>query len=67
MAALDDYLNGLYPPEDNFLDVAADELTDGRGTFLIAREDGIAVGCGAVRRISSTTAEVKRMFVVASA
>ena len=65
--ALDDYLTGLYPPEDNFLDVAADELTDRRGTFLIARKDSVAVGCGAVRRISSTTAEVKRMFVVPSA
>ncbi len=65
--ALDDYLTGLYPPENNFLDVAADELTGERGTFLIAREDGVAVGCGAVRRISSATAEIKRMFVVASA
>ena len=67
MVALDDYLNGLYPPKDNFLDVRAEELSDGRGTFLIAREDGVAVGCGAVRRISFTTAEVKRMFVDASA
>ncbi len=65
--ALDDYLTGLYPPENNFLDVAADELTDKRGTFLIAWEDGVAVGCGAVRRISSTSAEIKRMFVVPSA
>ena len=35
--------------------------------FLVARQDGVAVGCGAVRRISPTTAEVKRMFVTAAA
>jgi putative acetyltransferase len=63
LRALDDYLNGLYRPEENFLDLAAEDVSDGRGTFLVARQDGVAVGCGAVRRLSPTTAEVKRMFV----
>ncbi len=31
--------------------------------FLIARNDGRAVGCGALRHISSEIAELKRMFV----
>jgi GNAT superfamily N-acetyltransferase len=63
LRALDDYLNGLYRPEENFLDLPAEDISDGRGTFLVARQNGVAVGCGAVRRLSSTTAEVKRMFV----
>ena len=67
LRALDDYLNGLYRPEENFLDLPADDVTGGRGAFLVARQDGVAVGCGAVRRISPTTAEIKRMFVTSSA
>ena len=67
LGALDDYLNSLYRPEENFLDLPADDVTGGRGAFLVARQDGLAVGCGAVRRISPTTAEVKRMFVTAAA
>ena len=67
LRALDDYLNSLYRPEENFLDLPADDTTEGRGTFLVARRDGVAVGCGAVRRISPTTAEIKRMFVTAAA
>lgn len=60
---LDEYLNSLYRPEENFLDLPAEDVVGGRGTFVVAREDGVAVGCGAIRRISSTTGEVKRMFV----
>jgi len=63
LRALDDYLNGLYRPEENFLDLPADDVVDGRGTFLVARQDGQAIGCGAVRRLAGTTAEIKRMFV----
>jgi putative acetyltransferase len=63
LRALDDYLNGLYRPEENFLDLPAEEVSDGRGAFLVARQNGQAVGCGAVRRRSPTTAEIKRMFV----
>ena len=62
-SALNEYLNGLYPPEDNFLALDDDEVRDGRGVFLIARTDEGPVGCGAVRRISESTAEIKRMFV----
>jgi putative acetyltransferase len=63
LRALDDYLNGLYRPEENFLDLSADDVVDGRGTFLMAREDGHAVGCGAVRRLADSMGEIKRMFV----
>ena len=35
----------------------------GDGAFLIASIDDVAVGCGAVRRLDQTTAELKRMYV----
>ena len=35
----------------------------GFGTFVIARLHGLAVGCGAVRRVDEETVEVKRMYV----
>jgi putative acetyltransferase len=63
LRTLDDYLNGLYHPDENFLDLPAEDVSGGRGTFLVARQDGVAVGCGAVRCLSPTTGEVKRMFV----
>lgn len=35
----------------------------GGGAFLIAYLDGVPFGCGAVRRIDETSAELKRMYV----
>jgi putative acetyltransferase len=63
LRALDDYLNELYRPEENFLDLPAGDVAGGRGEFLVARMGGAVVGCGAVRQLDETTAEVKRMFV----
>ena len=63
LADLDGYLNGLYRPEENFLELPAGDVAEGRGTFLVARLDGVVVGCGAVRQREDTTAEIKRMFV----
>jgi GNAT superfamily N-acetyltransferase len=64
VAALDAGLAELYPPEQRFgPNLKAHHLEDGRGTFLIARHGGRAVGCGAIRLLQSTTAEVKRMYV----
>jgi putative acetyltransferase len=64
---LDAYLNSVYPPENNFLHVPADDLVAERGTFVVARDEGQPVGCGAVRVISDSTAEIKRMFVAPAA
>jgi len=62
IAALDAELGALYPPEQRFgPNFKAEQIEGGRGTFLIARHDGRAVGCGAIRLIDETTAEVKRM------
>ena len=65
LAALDAYLDGLYPAEDNFLTVAADDFTGTNGVFLAARLDGVAVGCGGATLAGwrRDTAEVKRMYV----
>ena len=64
IAALDAGLAELYPPEQRFgPNLRAQHLESGRGTFLVARDDGRAVGCGAVRLLDQATAEVKRMYV----
>ena len=61
--ALDDHLNRLYPPENRHgLSVRA--LQDASVTFMVARIDGAAVGCGAVKFVADEYAEVKRMFVM---
>jgi GNAT superfamily N-acetyltransferase len=42
----------------------AAEFTPPNGNFLVVRDsDGRGVGCGAVRRLDSTTAEIKRMWL----
>ena len=51
----------MYPPEDNFTELPFADA------FLIARNDGRAVGCGAVRFIDVGVAEVKRMYVAPEA
>lgn len=37
------------------------------GAFVVARVDGVAVGCGGVCRFDETRAELKRMYVAPSA
>lgn len=63
IAALDADLAALYPPEQRFgPNLRPEHLAAGQGIFLIARSRGRPVGCGALRILNSTTAEVKRMF-----
>jgi GNAT superfamily N-acetyltransferase len=38
-----------------------------REVYLLAWRDGVAVGCGALRRIDSRTGEIRRMFVTRTA
>jgi GNAT superfamily N-acetyltransferase len=66
IAALDAELTERYPnPEDNFLSLDADEVSRGRGAFLVARTSArTAIGCGAVRLVEPAVAELKRMYVV---
>ena len=64
VAALDAHLAELYPPEQRFgPNLKAEHLESGRGTFLVARDGDRAIGCGAIRLLDETTAEVKRMYV----
>lgn len=64
IGALDAGLAELYPPEQRFgPNLKAEHLEGGQGVFLVARDDGRAVGCGAIRLLDPTTAEAKRMYV----
>src|SRR5581483_10110473 len=58
---LDQGLAQLYTPDQRFgPNFNASQIAGGRGTFLVARIDGRAVGCGAIRVLDDTTAEVER-------
>ena len=64
VAALDAHLSSLYTPDQRFgPNLKPEHVVPGSGVFLVARADGQAVGCGALRRLDETTAEVKRMYV----
>lgn len=68
IALLDAELTGRYPnPGDNHFALTAAEVSEGLGVFLVARMGRGRVGCGALRRLDSTTGEIKRMFVVPAA
>ena len=59
---LDMDIAALYPGMPiNGIDVA--EFQSAGGYFLIAKESGHAVGCGAFRPVDDRCAEIKRMFV----
>jgi len=65
LGASDAAMAALYPPEDNYLlDVAA--LMAPEITFLVARLDGRAIGCGAIARRDGYV-EIKRVFVAPEA
>ncbi len=62
--ALNAELTERYPEDGaNFFSLHADEVSEGRGAFLVAYCDDLPIGCGAVRRIDATSAEIKRMYV----
>src|SRR5688572_27035184 len=60
-------LTEKYPDELSDVPFTPDELTVAGAAFLVARRDGEAVGCGAIRPLGARVAEVKRMFVVEEA
>ncbi len=61
--ALDEELHTLYPIESVY-SVAPDKLAAPGCCLLLARsEDGRVVGCGALRKLGPTLAEIKRMYV----
>ena len=62
LAASDAYMASLYPAESNHM-VDVNTLKQPHVTFLVARAEGRAVGCGAVVQSTDGWAEIKRMFV----
>ena len=64
--ALNEELTATYPEEGaNHFDLSEEETSHGRGVFLIAYRAQDAIGCGALRLVGPSEAEIKRMFVVA--
>ena len=67
ISALNAEITKRYPEENaNFFRLDAGEIAPGHGAFLVATIDGEVVGCGAVRRLGDTDAEIKRMYVTPS-
>src|SRR5487761_404227 len=64
ITALDAHLASRYPPAQRFgPNLKPEQGAAGLGTFVVARVEGRAVGCGAVRLLDEGTVEVKRMYV----
>lgn len=58
---LNDVLHALTPPEHCY-HMTADEMAWPDTTVFVARDDGAAVACGALRRHEGDVGEVKRMY-----
>jgi GNAT superfamily N-acetyltransferase len=64
IAALNAELTTTFPePGATHFSLSDAQVVPGDGAFLVAYLDDVAVGCGAVRRLDETTAEIKRMYV----
>ena len=67
IAALNEHLHPLSPPEFQF-QMTVDEMADSDTTVFVARAaSGAAVGCGALRIHGDGLGEVKRMYTVPEA
>ncbi len=65
IAALNDHLLTITPPE--FCShMTVEQMADVDTTVFIARDDGHAVACGALRRHGEGVGEVKRMYTAPS-
>ena len=67
IAELELYLNSFYPPESQH-GYSVEKLLNEGVAFFVARQDGIAVGCGAIKLVGSDHkgfgyGEIKRMYV----
>ena len=66
IAALNETLLALTPPE-YCSHLTVEQMADDDTTVFVAREDGRAVACGALRRHADGIGEVKRMYTVPAA
>ncbi|HEX4746754.1 MAG TPA: GNAT family N-acetyltransferase [Gaiellaceae bacterium] len=65
IAELNAHLLTLTPPE--FCShMTVEEMADEDTTVFVARDEGVAVACGALRRHGAGVGEVKRMYTVPS-
>jgi GNAT superfamily N-acetyltransferase len=65
--ALNAELSAMYPEAGaNHFRLDSEEVASGRGAFLVMYHNGTPVGCGAVRVLDASAAELKRMYVAAS-
>ena len=64
IAALNAELTATFPePGATHFSLSDAQVAIGDGAFVVAYVDNVAVGCGAVRQLDVTTAELKRMYV----
>jgi putative acetyltransferase len=64
IGALNVELQQRYPePGATHFRLDLDEVSPGRGAFLVAFLGGEPIGCGAVRLLNAFDAEIKRMYV----
>jgi putative acetyltransferase len=67
IASLNDELLDAYAePGATHFRLDPEEVTAGRGAFLIVYREGAPVGCGALRLLDADTAELKRMYVAST-
>lgn len=59
-------LAALYKTSDGTAGFRPEDVEVPRAAFVVARVDGEAVGCGALRPLDATTVEVKRMYTRAA-
>jgi GNAT superfamily N-acetyltransferase len=59
---LDSRFPGGFDPERTVA-APARELVGPAGAFFVARLDGHPIGCGGIRKLDETTAEIKRMWI----
>ena len=65
ITALNAELKRQYPEEGaTHFRLNSEEVAEGRGAFLVAYASGKPIGCGAIRKLDSETAEIKRMYVI---
>src|ERR1700757_1617 len=64
IAELNAELSRDYPPAQRFHSLAAEEVAEGAGAFLVVWLADAAPGRGAGRMLSPDVAELKRMYVV---
>ncbi len=63
-AELDErFTTGFDVDEARDEDAEADALSAPGGGFVVIRTDGVAIGCGGVRRFDEHVAEIKRMWI----